>query len=302
MSTPPGAAVQPCISVVIRCHNEAKHIGRLLESLGQQTRRDVEVVIVDSGSNDGTLDIAARFPATVLHLSPEEFSFGRSLNLGCAAARGEFLVFASAHVYPCDHDWLDRLIAPFADPGMALSYGRQIGHATSKFSETRLFGKQYPATSNADQQIPFCNNANAAVRRSLWEQHAYDESLTGLEDLAWGQWALAQGYRIAYVAEAAIVHIHEETPVRVRHRYEREALALRRIVPESHMSFSECIRLAWRQIWGDLVAMVRERQTLRLAPEIIMFRAMQYWGTFRGMQVRSPVTQQLLHRFYYPED
>jgi hypothetical protein len=113
---------------------------------------------------------------------------------------------------------------------------------------------------------------------------------------------LASGHRIAYVAEAAIVHIHDETPARVRHRYEREAIALRRIVPDSHMYLQEFLWLAWRQVWGDLVAMIRERRTLLLAPEIVMFRTMQYWGTFRGMNFRSPVTQQLLQQFYYPED
>jgi len=292
----------PRVSVIVRCFNEALHLGTLLTSIANQTIRDVEVIIVDSGSTDGTLEIAASHDARIFHIRPDEFTFGRSLNLGCAQALGEFLVLASAHVYPCERDWIERLIAPFSDPLVALSYGRQVGHATSKFSECRLFGQQYPATSNLDQRIPFCNNANAAVRRSHWQEHPYDESLTGLEDVAWGRRVLASGQRIAYVAEAAIVHIHDETPARVRHRYEREAIALRRIVPDSHMYLVEFIRLMWRQIWGDLIAMVRERHTLRLVPEIVMFRSMQYWGTFRGMNARSPITHQLLQQFYYPED
>lgn len=293
---------RPMISLIVRCRNEAKHIGKLLERVAQQTRKDVEVIVVDSGSTDGTLEIAAAHNTRILHIAPEAFSFGRSLNMGCDAARGDILVFASAHVFPIARDWLQTLVAPFSDSRIALAYGRQVGDASSKFSECRLFEKQFPATSNLDQQIPWCNNANAAVRRSLWQTHRFDESLTGLEDLAWGQWAIGEGYRIAYVAEAAVVHIHEETAARVMHRYEREAIALRRIVPDSHMYFHEFIRLAWRQIWGDLVAMVRERRTVRMLPEIVMFRTMQYWGTFRGMNLRSPVTQQLLHQFYYPED
>jgi len=298
----PPQGASPAISLVIRCHNEAKHIGALLESVGRQSRQDVEVIVVDSGSTDGTLEIAAQYPTRVLHIRPEEFTFGRSLNVGCAAAGGEFLVFASAHVYPVDTQWLERLVAPFADERIGLTYGRQVGHETSKFSECRLFEKQFPAASNLDQRTPWCNNANAAVRRSLWDAHRYDERLTGLEDLAWAQWAVSQGHRIAYVGDAGVVHIHEETPSRVRNRYEREAIALKRIVPDSHMYFHEFIRLAGRQVWGDLVTMLRERRTLRLTGEILMFRSMQYWGTFRGMNSRSEVTQQLLHQFYYPED
>jgi rhamnosyltransferase len=292
----------PRVSVVIRCHNEAKHIGRLLEDISRQTVADAEVVVVDSGSTDGTLGIVGSYPARIVHIRHADFTFGRSLNRGCAEARGEILVFASAHVYPVQNDWLERLIAPFEDPKVALTYGRQVGHATSRFSETQLFERQFPATSNLDQRIPFCNNANAAVRRSLWEAHPYDESLTGLEDLAWGTWALAQGHRLAYVAEAAIVHIHEETPTRIKRRYEREAIALRRIVPDSHMYAVEFLRFLTRQIWGDLLALVRLKRSPRLIPEILMFRTMQYWGTFRGMNARSDVTQQLLHKFYFPEE
>jgi rhamnosyltransferase len=292
----------PRLSVVIRCHNEAKHIGRLLEEIGSQTVGDVEIVVVDSGSTDGTLGIVGSYPARIVHIRHEEFTFGHSLNRGCAEARGEILVFASAHVYPVHRDWLERLVAPFQDPKVAVAYGRQVGHPTSRFSETQLFERQFPAVSNLDQRIPFCNNANAAVRRELWQAHPYDESLTGLEDLAWGTWALAQGHRIAYVAEAAIVHIHDESPTRIKRRYEREAIALRHIVPDSHMYAAEFVRFLVRQVWGDLVALVQQRKPLRLIPEILMFRTMQYWGTFRGMNARSEVTQQLLHKFYFPEE
>lgn len=292
----------PRISVVIRCHNEAKHIGRLLERIGRQTERSVEIVVVDSGSTDATLGIVGSFNTRVVHIASDEFTFGRSLNRGCAAATGEILVFASAHVYPCDDEWLARLTAPFADERVALTYGRQVGDESSKFSECQLFERQFPAVSNLDQKIPFCNNANAAVRRSLWLQHQYDESLTGLEDLAWGGWALSNGYKISYVAEAAVVHIHEENAARIKRRYEREAIALRRIVPDSHMYAVEFVKYLSRQIWGDLRALLRERKSLRYVPEIFMFRTMQYWGTFRGMNARSEVTQQILHKFYFPEE
>ena len=105
------------LSIVIRCYNEEEHIGRLLSGIMQQTVKDVEVVIVDSGSTDATLSIASRYPIRVVHIAPQEFSFGRSLNRGCAAATGDILVFASAHVYPLYDDWLEKLVRPFDDPG-----------------------------------------------------------------------------------------------------------------------------------------------------------------------------------------
>ena len=108
-------------SVVIRAYNEQEHLGRLLEGIRQQTLRDAEVILVDSGSTDATAAIAVRYGAKVIHVKPEEFTFGRSLNLGIAAARHELVVIASAHVYPVYPDWLEKLLEPLADPGVALS-------------------------------------------------------------------------------------------------------------------------------------------------------------------------------------
>ncbi|MGB7712111.1 MAG: glycosyltransferase [Microcoleus sp.] len=73
-------------SVVIRCYNEEQHIGRLLSGIMEQSVRDVEIILVDSGSTDATVAIASRYPIKLLSIQPQEFSFGRALNLGCQAA------------------------------------------------------------------------------------------------------------------------------------------------------------------------------------------------------------------------
>ena len=294
------ADAKPRVSVIIRCFNEERHIGTLLDRLSRQTLTDHEVVVVDSGSSDGTLSVVRRFPVALVQISPEDFTFGYSLNRGCERASGEFLVMASAHVVPCSDRWLEHLIAPFADPAVALVYGRQQGDTTSKFSEQQLFAKQYPAESNFDQHTPFCNNANAAIRRALWVDHAYDESLSGLEDLAWAKHMVERGHRIAYSAEAAVAHIHEESPGQIRRRYMREALALKRIFPDSHVTFGEFVSLLFSSVGMDLLAALRQRQPIRRLFEILMFRTMQYWGTYRGMNYRSPLTHELIMQFYYP--
>lgn len=201
-------------SLVIRAYNEERYIGRLLEGVRRQTVTDVEVILVDSGSTDATPAIAAQYGAKIIHIPPQEFTFGRSLNRGIAAATRDFIVIASAHVYPVYPDWLERLLEPFADPKIALTYGKQRGDENSKFSEHQIFARWFPEESTLNQPHPFCNNANAAIRRSLWEQHPYDETLTGLEDLAWAKWAQSQGWRIAYIAEAEVIHVHNETPRR----------------------------------------------------------------------------------------
>ena len=82
-------------SIVIRAYNEAQHLPRLLEGIQQQTIKDVEIILVDSGSTDDTLEIAKKYPVKIVEIKPSDFSFGYSLNTGCKNASGDFLVFIS---------------------------------------------------------------------------------------------------------------------------------------------------------------------------------------------------------------
>ena len=287
-------------SIVIRCFNEERHIGRLLSGIMQQTLNDVETIVVDSGSTDATLSIVSRYPVHILHIRPEEFSFGRSLNKACEAASSEFIVMASAHVYPLYEDWLERLLAAFQEPKVALSYGKQRGNDTTKYSEHQVFARWFPDQSNHNQDHPFCNNANAAIRRAVWEQLPYDETLTGLEDLDWARRAMQLGYRIAYSADAEVVHVHNETSRQTYNRYRREAIALKRIFPEERFHLWDFVRLFVANVFSDYAQARRQgvlRQELMGIPR---FRLMQFWGTYRGYAQRGPVTSLLRQTFYYP--
>ena len=199
------------ISIVIRAFNEEQHIGRLLYGISQQNFSNPEVILVDSGSTDRTLEIANQYPVKIVHIKPEHFTFGRSLNLGVSAASGEFVVLISAHCFPVYPDWLDLLTKPFENNKVALCYGKQRGGNTNHYSEHQFFRKFFPDNSVFEQAHPYSHNANAAIRRELWQMHPYDESLTGLEDLAWSSWAMDSGHEIAYVAEAEVIHLHHET-------------------------------------------------------------------------------------------
>lgn len=288
-------------SIVIRTYNEEKHIGRLLSGILEQSVKDVEIILVDSGSTDATLSISSRYPIKIVHILPDEFTFGRSLNKGIQASSGEFIVIASAHVYPVYPDWLEQILMPFQDQRTALVYGRQRGDYETKFSEHQQFAKMFPPTSDLSQQQPFCNNANAAIRRELWLQQPYDEELTGLEDIAWATWALSQGYLISYNAEAEIVHVHEEAPRQVYNRYRREAMALKRINRDESFGVSELLQLYWSNVWSDLKEANRIGVLGDEWKSILWFRWMQFYGSYRGFQEKGGLTSQLKQVFYYPK-
>jgi len=291
-------------SIIVRAFNEEKHLGQLFTGLKQQTVDDFEVILVDSGSTDKTMEIASGegwgFPVKILQIAPEEFSFGRSLNLGIRHASSDIIVIASAHVYPVYPDWIEKLISPLSNCKVAISYGKQRGGATTRFPEHQIFARWYPDQSKIQNTNPFSNNANAAIRKELWKEHRYDESLSGLEDLEWANWAIEHGYQVAYMAEAEIVHIHEDNPKGVYNRYRREAMAFKRIFPQEQFGFLEFIRLFFNNLISDSRIAARDGKIFKELTNIIWFRLMQFWGTYRGYQQSGPLTQELRKTFYYP--
>lgn len=287
-------------AVVIRCFNEEAHIGRLLTGVVRQTRRPEQILVIDSGSTDATLSIAAAFPVEVVHIAPEDFSFGRALNVGLRAAHTDIAVLASAHVYPVYDTWLERLTAPFESSDVALTYGRQEAPPTGAFSEQQLLEKWFPARSLDRQRHPFCNNANAAVRTSVWRDLPYDEHLTGLEDLDWGKRALEAGHVLSYVADAPVIHVHNEGFRQILNRYRREAIAHREIYREQRMHLHTAVRLGLANLVGDLRDAHRKGVLREHAIDIHRFRIAQFYGTYRGFSQQGPITDLLRRRFYYP--
>lgn len=290
------------VSAVIRALNEGKHLGRLLRGFEQQTVKPDEIILVDSGSTDDTVAIGEAAGCTIVHIAKNEFSFGRALNRGCDAATGDILLFASAHVYPVYDTYLEHLLSAFDRQDVAIAYGRQVGDARTKFSESRVMLKWFPTENIWDQGHPFSNNANAAVLKSLWQKSRYDETLTGLEDLDFARKAIDSGHKIAYVADAPVVHVHEETWNVTRNRYRREAIAYARIVKGSKMSLPRAMALALSNVAGDYLDAARAHQLRTNVLSIPLFRFAQFLGAWEGFRQPDQVSARLLERFYYPAD
>lgn len=294
---------KPKVSIIIRCLNEEKYIGRLLSGISEQDYSNKEVIVVDSGSTDATLSIVGQYPCQVLHIKPEDFSFGYALNIGCETATGDILLFASAHVYPLYKDWISLMVQPFlSNESVDLVYGRQEGDERTRFSEHMIFKKWFPEQSTADQDHPFCNNANCAIRKTAWLERKYDETLTGLEDIAWAKEALEAGRTIAYQADASIVHVHEEKWSSVFNRYRREAIALRLIMKHETFNFLTFLQLLTKNIWTDWKAAMQQRIWLKHFGSIIRFRYNQFWGTYVGYKQSYLLDNKVRERFYYPSD
>ncbi|PIP55584.1 MAG: hypothetical protein COX06_02450, partial [Candidatus Zambryskibacteria bacterium CG22_combo_CG10-13_8_21_14_all_42_17] len=262
--------------------NEEKHIGNLLRAIEQQNYKNYEVIIVDSGSTDGTLEVAKKFPVKIISIESRDFTFGYALNVGCKVSKGKYLVFASAHVLPVNNKWLSNLISPFQNSKVAMVYGRQMGDNQSKFSERMDLQRLFKASAvDLDTTLDYANNANSAVRSDLWKKNMFDEYLFGLEDIDWARAMVKMGYLVHYEPTAAVYHIHEEEWYQVFNRYRREAIATVRIglkhPPQAKKNIISVIGIAFL----DLLFTFPNYSPARLE-EIIRFRYYQWKGTKTG--------------------
>jgi rhamnosyltransferase len=290
-------------SIVIRTLNEARYLGDLMVMLGNQRTNGLqaEVVVIDSGSTDGTVEIAREHGARVTEIRKSEFSFGRSLNRGSDFANGEILVYISGHCVPVDETWLQRLCQPLIDGKASYSYGRQIGDDDSNYAERRIFAKYFPDQSAIPQAGFFTNNANSALLRRVWQEHLFDEQLTGLEDMELAKRLVARGHKIAYVAEAPVFHHHSESWAQVRRRFEREAIALRSIMPEVQLSRLDVLRCVVSSVLGDWKAAASKGVRSTSRRDMLRYRWNQYLGSFKGNHEHRLLSQTAKEHFFYPQ-
>jgi rhamnosyltransferase len=203
------------IGIVIRTLDESELIGRCLETLQQQRGPfDVDIVVVDSGSTDSTLEIARSHGVRIVNLSPGDFDYSKALNLGIDKARGDLVVSLSAHAIPVDHQWLERMTSPFDDPRVAGVSSRQVPWPNAPWQELQRLRQQFGRTRSVysrehAEEIVF-SNAASAIRRSVWRDQPF--TLPAVEDLEWARRVVAADWSIVYEPEAAVYHSHHESP------------------------------------------------------------------------------------------
>jgi len=191
------------ISVVVRTLDAARTLGAVLEGL--KLRGDDELIVVDSGSTDQTLQIARQAGARIIEMPPGSFSYGRSLNLGFAAALNPWILSLSSHCIPMpvrsDHLQLFR-DAVSQYPAM---FAAAVGpFHNSEVDRLLLGGVTFYRLE--DYSLGFgipAGNPNCLYSRACWQEHPFDEELDMGEDCEWYVWALKRGYSLAAVHAAS---------------------------------------------------------------------------------------------------
>lgn len=218
----------PKVSVVIPAYNAGPGFAKLLKRISDQ-RNDFayEVLVVDSGSTDGTVDVARRYGATVHQISKSEFNHGVTRNLGVSLSRGEYVALTVQDAVPLDEYWLAAMVENLdRDERVAGVYGRQVPHAYASLITRALTNSLASASMerreqliedpaqyrrlppNRRRRLAAFDNVSSCVRRSVWEELPFDATNFG-EDVRWGKKAVEAGYKIVYEPRSAVFHSHE---------------------------------------------------------------------------------------------
>lgn len=204
-------------SIIIRTKNEERALGATLDAVLAQRVPPHEVLVIDSGSTDGTLAVAGRYPVRILTIPRHEWGYARALNRAASEATGDILVCLSAHCAPVDTDWLGNLVRHFENPRVAGVWGKQVSPGRP-LPDPEPAVCQEPGTYGVENRTWGLSNANSAVRRSLWELLPFDESMPATEDKAWGRAMMDRGFTMVHEPAAAVWHERHS----VIHAYRRQ--------------------------------------------------------------------------------
>lgn len=269
-------------SVVIPAKNAGALFRKVLQAvLGQKTPWRFEVLVIDSGSTDGTLEycrnLAAQHDNLRVHTIPaEEFGHGRTRNLGISMTSGEFVALITHDALPANEMWLANLVAAVERaPDVAGAFGRHLPYPGASpytardltrhfdgFLEWMLvFRRDDPQRYEQDvgfrQVLHFFSDNNACVRRSVWEKYPYPD-VDFAEDQIWAKQIIEAGFGKAYADDAVVYHSHDYSVLELMRRSFDESAALfalfgYRLCPSAAHLAGQALRTTladWRYSWS----------------------------------------------------
>lgn len=299
------------VSVVIPTKNGGAIFRETLEALkNQQYEGQIELVIIDSGSTDDTIDIAKRYGAVVESIHPREFNHGLTRNRGIEMASGEIIVIMSQDAVPGDEYLVKNFVAAFDDPKVAGAYARQVPRDDADILTKRNLNRWLTGRKTEEirwisdwdeyqklsplQRHHFYNfdDVCSAVRKSVWCQIPFRANDFG-EDIDWSQQVLEAGWKIAYWPRSYVIHSHNRS---IMYDYTRNRQTFKKLYQQYGLYFvasrQQVLRLAMQTTIRDWKYVLQhEKNSLRLMKMIlwIPFLSMatifgQYKGTMDAMK------------------
>lgn len=238
----------PLVSIIMRSCDEGWALRQTLPALLAQEYKNWELIVIDSGSTDGSVDLIRQAqPNHFLQIERSEYNPSRVMNCGMQLARSPYGIFLNADATPQGNNWLRPLLTALLDSHTAAVFGRQIPrpdcHAVYACDYERCFGSERQSI----HWDHFFSMASSGIRRDVWSQRGFLEKMQYSEDDEYTRWCRAQGYRVAYCPESVVMHSHNYTPTQAYRRAFGEGKALAVICPEKrrHFDSSRYLLLGW---------------------------------------------------------
>ena len=215
------------ITVVIPVKNEAKHIGVCLEGILSQTVPVIEIIVIDSGSSDGTQEIASSYSKVkLIDIAPEQFNHGDTRNLGVKLAKGEYVLFTVGDARPVDENWIKNMRDGFINESVVGVCGQQVVAHEKNTNPVEWFkpvsrnykmiSYQYDTPNEfekapAEEKRAACgwDDVSAMYRRDILQRIPFKKIVYG-EDVYWSIDALKSGFTLTYNPAAQVYHFHKE--------------------------------------------------------------------------------------------
>jgi rhamnosyltransferase len=260
-------------TVIVRARNAARTIEQTLDALRAQTVR-TEILVVDSGSTDGTLEIALRHADRVVQMPPEEFTFGRALNVGAREARGEIHFALSSHCRPERDDWIERSLAHYEREDVGATCGaRELPDGSP------LEGVYYEDLERAREhpEWGFSNHASS-WRAHVWKSFPFDEHIRAAEDREWSWRVLGADMTIAFDPLLWVDLSH-------RWKSAREAYRRGRLEWPALASFARIERYGFRELAHEWWTDMPDNRHSPLFHRLNYRRWAELLGKYRGLAV-----------------
>ena len=199
-------------TVIIRSKNEQRYIGYCIQSVTDFIGKP-KIVLIDNESTDDTITIVNRFEyhdITKLHISKDDYTPGRALNMGVNESEGDWIIIISAH---CEivHLDLDKVRQHFSDPAVVAVWGKQIPIWDGKKITRRYMWSNFGDESKINyfckfEDRYFLHNGFSFYMKKILKEFPFDERLSGKEDRYWAKDRIKEGYRILYNPELVCKH------------------------------------------------------------------------------------------------
>lgn len=223
------------IDVIIPLYKPDKELFTLMDFLQKQSVPIRNIILMNTEERYFTnLIYGTRFlekykNVQVFHLSKKEFDHGQTRRMGVRKSQAEVFVMMTQDALPKDEALLENLIAPLQqDPEVAVAYARQLPRADCNLIERYTRSFNYPEHSRVKslEDLPmlgiktyFCSNVCAAYRRDIYEElGGFVRHTIFNEDMIYAANAINAGYKVAYAADARVIHSHNYTHSQQFHR------------------------------------------------------------------------------------